>query len=170
MSDNPGVTFNQLQDNAFKLMFNNIPNVEYSCIETNLPGISIENTPVNTPLSPLNIPDNIIRFNPLRVSFLVDQNLKNYLEIWRWMVGIGFPNSHEQAKVFETHNDIYSEATLAITTNKMNPNIFVNIHNIWPTSLSDIIFTSQSDDIEYVVANVEFRYTTYSFRGDFDCD
>lgn len=163
---NISTEFTQLQENAFKLMFNNIPNVEYSCFATNLPGLAIRSTSTPTPLSPLEIPDNIVGFTPLRVSFLVDQNLKNYMEIWRWMVGIGFPNSHAQARVFEHHNDIYSEATLIITTNKMNPNITVNFHNIWPAEISDLRFTAQSKEMEYLTAEVVFRYTTYTIGDD----
>ena len=37
-----------------------------------------------------------LTFETLNITFLVDEELQNYRELWDWIVGMGSPVSHSQ--------------------------------------------------------------------------
>ena len=135
----------------FKFSIVKLPKVEYFCTQVNLPGISIsDNYSQPTPFRDIPLPGEKLRYEPLSVTFLVDENLENYREIHGWMYGIGYPKSRTQfASLVEAGKDrfpttgrdslttdagkvkygalplgpIFSDATLNVLTSKNNANI-----------------------------------------------
>ena len=124
-------------------------------------------------------------FENLSISFIVDEYLENYISLHDWLTGIGFPKSRSQ---FSTFRDItsktpdsqkgvstdigdvkqstpdkamYSDAFLMILSNKNNPIVEVNFHNVYPISLSALDFSQSATDVEYMTASAEFAYQIY---------
>ena len=56
---------------------------------------------------------------------------------------------------------MYSDAFLMVLSNKNNPIVEINFHNIYPTSLSGLEFTQTATDVEYMTASAEFAYQIY---------
>jgi hypothetical protein len=48
------------------------------------------------------------------VSFIIDEDLLNWRELYDWMVGLTFPERHSQYKT-QKDNFIYSDATLILS-------------------------------------------------------
>ena len=132
----------------FKFSIIKLPKVEYFCTQVNLPGVSIsDNYTQPTPFRDIPLPGEKLRYEPLSMTFLVDENLENYQEIHGWLRGLGFPGGHEEFKKlldsgadrFPTSKSsvlpdagrskfaapntgaIFSDATLNILTSKNNP-------------------------------------------------
>ena len=128
-----------------------------------------------------------ITYNPLTITFIVDEYLENYKSLHDWMTGIGFPSNRSE---FRTHRDVtsntpaggseppvdliglatpdramYSDAFLMILSNKNNPILNVNFENVFPTSLSGLDYTQGATDVEYMTAEVEFQYQIYKFES-----
>ena len=83
----------------FKFSIVKLPKVEYFCTQVNLPGIAIaDNYSQPTPFRDIPLPGEKLRYEPLTVTFLVDENLENYQEIHGWLRGIGFPGGHAEFK------------------------------------------------------------------------
>ena len=83
----------------FKFSIIKLPKVEYFCTQVNLPGISIsDNYSQPTPFRDIPLPGEKLSYEPLAVTFIVDENLENYQEIHGWLRGIGFPGGHEEFK------------------------------------------------------------------------
>ena len=59
---------------------------------------------------------------------------------------------------------MYSDAFLMILSNKNNPIIEVNFHNVFPTSLSALDFSQDATDVEYLTASAEFSYQVYEIN------
>ena len=92
----------------------------------------------------------ILTYETLNVTFLIDEYLKNWQEVFEWMVG-------EENK--------YTSAVLTILSSAMNPTIEFHFKDIFPTSLSEISFDSTTTDPTYQVATVSFNYTEYNIKN-----
>ena len=94
--------------------------------------------------------------------------MKNYLEIYNWLVGLGFPDNFDQYKNFEqasVNQRNLSDATLSILSSKYNPNLRVKFQNMFPESISELQFSTTATDIDYLEATVTFRYSLYTVES-----
>jgi hypothetical protein len=176
----------------FKFSIAKLPKVEYFCTQVNLPGVSIsDNYSQPTPFRDIPLPGEKLRYEPLSVTFLVDENLENYQEIHGWLRGIGFPGGHEEFKTlldggsdrFPTSKNtslgdagrvkfnapstggILSDSTLNILTSKNNPVTEVRFRDCFPISLSSLQYNQQAADTDYLTATVTFEYKIYDFAN-----
>lgn len=166
---------NTFQANKFKLVFKRIPNTTFFCQNITLPGLTLgEVSPVPTPFSTMKTPGNRLTFEILSVGFILDEDLANYLEIFRWMVGLGFPKTFTQfenlkntvidgAKLSDLQNKdsfTMSDAVVMLLTNKGNPNIEFRFSNCFPTQLDGVELTA-TEEPQAVVVRAQFAYSTY---------
>lgn len=159
---------NFLGQTGFRLVLDRIPNVTYFSQSASLPGISLSVRDSETPLLRYPLPGNTLEFAPFNITFRVDEDMTNYLEIYNWMIGLGFPTSTDQRRLFiQTSNNRAeeSDATLIIMSSKYNPNIRVKFQRMFPESISDLRFDTMATDIEYLEATVTFRYTQYTIES-----
>ena len=176
----------------FKFSIAKLPKVEYFCTQVNLPGISIsDNYTQPTPFRDIPLPGEKLRYEPLSMTFLVDENLENYQEIHGWLRGLGFPGGHQEFKnlldggsdrfptsksstlgdagrvKFNAPNTggILSDSTLSILTSKNNPVTEVRFSDCFPISLSSLQYNQQATDTDYLTATVTFEYKIYDFAN-----
>ena len=169
----------------FRFGIHQLPKVEFFTVSANLPGVSVPTTTLATPFTDISIMGEKTEFENLTISFIVDEYLENYISLHNWLTGIGFPKSRSQ---FSTFRDItsdtpdsqkgvstdigdvkqstpdksmYSDAFLMILSNKNNPIVEVNFHNVYPISLSALDFSQAATDVEYMTASAEFAYQIY---------
>lgn len=174
----------------FKFSIAKLPKVEYFCTQVNLPGISIsDNYTQPTPFRDIPLPGEKLRYEPLSVTFLVDENLENYQEIHGWLRGFGFPSDHKEFSNlldsgkdrFPTSNTsilgdagrvkygspstggTFSDATLSVLSNKNNSVLEVRFSDVFPISLSSLSYNQQATDVDYLTATVTFDYKIYDF-------
>jgi hypothetical protein len=123
---------------------------------------------VVNPLLDYPLPGEKLTFSPFDISFRVDEDLKNYIEIYNWLVGLGSPSSMDQYKRFQNasiNQSNLSDATLSILSSKYNPNLRVKFTNMFPESISQLLFTTTASDIDYLEATVSFRYSMYTIES-----
>ena len=174
----------------FKFSIVKLPKVEYFCTQVNLPGISIsDNYSQPTPFRDIPLPGEKLRYEPLAVTFIVDENLENYIEMHTWLTSIGFPKDRSQFKKFRsttantpvttqgTSSDIgdvkpataersmFSDATLTVLTNKNNPIAEVRFADCFPTSISSLEYNQNVTDVDYLTADITFKYKIYEIHS-----
>jgi len=166
----------------FKFSIVKLPKVEYFCTQVNLPGIAIaDNYSQPTPFRDIPLPGEKLTYEPLSVTFLVDENLENYQEIHGWLRGLGFPGGHAEFKklldggadrfptstkpVAPDTGGLFSDATLNILTSKNNPVTEVRFSDCFPISLSSLQYNQQATDTDYLTATVTFNYKLYDFAN-----
>jgi len=126
-----------------------------------------------TYLKDIDIPGDKITFNDLTLRFLVDENLENYVEIQNWIRGIGYPESLSEIYNWQKNNSVmdvqdksqmnlYSDATLTVLTSSNNSNFQVKFSDVFPYSITDLQFDATDSDIDYLTAEVTFKYTIYN--------
>jgi hypothetical protein len=152
---------------GFKFQLNNFPEVNYFCQSATLPGISISAIDIATPLKSIQIAGDEVNFEELTIKFIVDENMKNWLSIYDWIVGLGFPTPEGQDKYRKLSEDLEltTDATLTVLTGNMNPQINFVFRECFPLSLSSVAFDSGGTDIDYVTADVSFRYDVYTVKN-----
>ena len=166
LQDQP-TNINFLSPIGFKFQLNNFPEVNYFCQSASLPGISISSISVPTPLKAIDIAGDEVSFEELSIKFIVDENMKNWLSIYDWIIGLGFPTKEGQEKykkLTET-STLTTDAVLTVLTSNMNPQINFYFKECFPLSLSSIAFDSGGTDIDYVTADVSFRYDVYTVEN-----
>ena len=142
---------NPLADVQFKFDVAALPNTSFFIQTVNLPGVSLEAAVIATPqLQNFSRHTGIITYEALDVTFMIDEYLKNWQEIFEWMIG-------EENK--------YTSAVLTILSSSMNPTMEVHFKEIFPTSLSAISFDSTTTDPVYQVATISFNYTEYIIKN-----
>ena len=140
------------------------PQTNWFLTAANLPGISLGEVNQPTPLMQTQVPGNDLTFEPLSVTFLVDENLNNWRELYDWLTGIGFPNDYNEYSDQKKNKQIYSDATLTILNSNMVPNYIIMFKDLFPINVSDINFDSGSADIEGIKATASFRYLSYTYE------
>src|SRR6056300_975695 len=102
----------------FKFSIIKLPKVEYFCTAVNVPGITLGGTMVQpSPLKDIPIPGDKLTYEPLQMSFLVDENLENFQEIHGWLVGLGFPRDYSEFQnLVASGNDRFPAKTTAVSS------------------------------------------------------
>jgi hypothetical protein len=162
---------NPLSSNGFNFSISKLPEVSFFCQEINLPGMSLPTFEVNTPLSALPFSGEILSFEDLNIQFIIDQNMSNYIAVYNWMIGLGFPEDNNQFTDFINLQDTgysrtskeYSDATLQILGSNNLPVKTVKFIDILPLNLSSMNFLSTNTDVSYLVGNVTFKISRYEF-------
>ena len=142
---------NPLADVQFKFDVAALPNTSFFIQTVSLPGVTLEAAVIATPqLQNFSRHTGIITYEALDVTFLIDEYLKNWQEIYEWMIG---------------DENKYTSAVLTILSSSMNPTMEIHFKDIFPTSLSAISFDSTTTDPVYQTATVAFNYTEYIIKN-----
>ena len=169
----------------FRFLINQLPKVQYFTTEANIPGITLDETVLGTPLKDISLLGTKLTYDDLAITFIVDENLENYIEMHTWLTGIGFPKDRKQFSEFRSvtsnmstttrgeSKDIgdvrastpelamTSDAVMTILTNKNNPVVECRFKDVFPTSLSGLTYSQNQTDVDYLTADVNFKYTIY---------
>ena len=124
---------NFLSPNGFRFALRRSPQVAFFCNQANIPDMTLGVTEQATYLKNIPVPGDKIEFGDLNLRFLVDEDLGNYMEIQKWIRGLGFPESldefeklESQAEIFgryaQDQDNIYSDGTLSILSSNLIPN------------------------------------------------
>ena len=84
---------NFLSPAGFQFTITKEPKVSFFCTSATIPELSFETTVQPSYLKDIDVPGEKIQYADLRVRFLVDEDLKNYMAIHNWITGIGYPES-----------------------------------------------------------------------------
>jgi hypothetical protein len=172
----------------FRFLINQLPKVQYFTVSANVPGITLGDATYATPLKDIPLPGEKLTYDDLNITFIVDENLENYIEIHNWLASLGFPKNREQFKTHRsatsnlpkatvgTSGDIgdvkpitsdspmFSDSILTVLSNKNNPVVECRFEDCFPTSLSSLDYSQNQTDVEYLTAEVTFKYKIYEIK------
>ena len=164
---------NFLSPNGFRFSLRRCPQAAFFCNQANIPDMTLGVAEQATYLKNIPVPGDKIQFGDLNLRFLVDEDLGNYMEIQRWIRGLGYPESlnefellEAQAEVFGRYSNdqdnIYSDGTLSVLSSNLVPKFQILFTNLFPYSLSTMTFDATQTDQEYFTADVSFKYAIYT--------
>ena len=150
---------NFLSPVGFKLQLEKFDGVDFFCQSATIPDINMPFAEVNTPFR--NIPiagSGGVQFGDLQLTFIIDEDLVNYMTIHNWIRKYGLSEQLADSK------DDYTNAQLVVLTSHNNSNHIIEFTNIFPVSLTGVPFDATMTDIDYLSANVTFKYEKYDIR------
>jgi hypothetical protein len=163
-----------LQPTKYLLTFDRIKTVQFYCQSVNIPGINLGQAPISTPMLDIFAPGNKITYNPLNIHFLVDEKLQSWQELHAWFRSIASPESFDERKRLGTLQNqyslggkrpqAYSDATLTVLSSLNNPILRVKFYNMFPITLSDIIFDSAQSADDVISADAVFIFDYFDFE------
>lgn len=157
---------NFLSPLEFQATIKRLPNIEFTVQKANVPSISVTLPEQGTPFNKIYFVPDKLTYSNLDLTFLVDEDMKNYREIFDWMHGISAPQSGAQyANINKSRDGVESDVELLILNSKKNAKIAVQFINCMPINLSDLNFDVTQTDIQYLEATVSFQVQSFSFRA-----
>ena len=167
---------NYMSPLGFKLILTKTPKVDFLCQSANIPQISMGTAVQPSYLKDIPVPGDKVLYDDLSIRFLVDEKMENYLAIYKWITGLGYPESIGQFKQLRK-DDIrtnasasdegdpryfeFSDATLQILSSNYKPSVLVNFKDAFPISLSTLEFDVSQRDYSFFTASVTFKYTIF---------
>ena len=178
-----------LSPTQFKFNIHQLPKVEFFCTAANVPAINLGEAIFPTPYKQIPVMGETLTYDNLSISFIVDENLENYIELHEWLTAIGFPKDREQFTTFRSSTadspvltqgisddrglttgtaqlstsarGMFGDAILTILTNKNNPVVEVRFQDLFPVALGALDFTQTATDVEYITVTADFSYKIY---------
>ena len=164
--------YNLLSPVSFKFQIKKLETVSYFCQNVNLPGLTLGEFTRVTPFKDYPIPGDKITYDDLSISFLVDEDMSNYIELLNWMKNLGSPSdpsTQYKSLIGETQSNvirgIMSDCTLTILTNNMNANKSGVFEDCFPITLSEISFESVVDDVAPIIASATIKFRDYTIKA-----
>jgi len=150
---------NFLSPLGFKFTIKKTPNVNYFVQSVNLPSITVGSTAMPTPFVRVPIAGDHLTYGDLTLTFKVDEEMSNYIELFNWVKAIGKPDSYEQYDP----EQVYSDATLTVLSSAYRMKQEIQFYDIFPVDLGGFTFMTTAGDVDYIESIVTFKYRSYDF-------
>jgi len=153
---------NYLNPTSFLVSVKRLPNVVFFTQRAILPSVSMSAVTTPTPLKNIyNVPDHL-EYAELDLSFIIDEDMNNYLEILRWMEGIATPEKLSQYdRLQKSEEGIRSDIVVVLTNSAKNPHIEIRYKDAFPLTISPISLDITPSDVQYPEATVTFRHNGF---------
>lgn len=169
---NNNINRNLLGQQNFHFNIARLPYTTFFGQSANIPGISLPRVSTGTPFTKLQNPGDHITWNDFEVKFTVDEDLRNWQEIFNWMNGLGFPDNFDQYKSLKEdtttslfkRGSVFSDGTLTIINSVNIPVIEVKFKDLFPVGLSEIRLETTTPGVEYIQATATFSYLLYTLN------
>tara|TARA_Y100000004_G_scaffold176512_1_gene217142 strand:+ start:7896 stop:8399 length:504 start_codon:yes stop_codon:yes gene_type:complete len=165
MSTNLTTNLNMLSPGNFKVMIDSseFANVQFFCTSANVPALTQSEVQQGYGNRTAYVPGDTMEFGTFEVTFIVDEEMKNYIEMHDWLKKNADYNINETKTTKFNHEEKVKDITLSIQTNKNTINKQIRFMDAFPTSLGELAFTTQDTAVEYITCTVSFRYNRFEF-------
>lgn len=177
--------FNYSQSNQFKVSLSIFPKTEWFVVRANIPSVTLGQGVQATRLIDMPIVGDKITYDQFYFTFLVDEQLQNYMELHNWLLNIGFPERYDQfqgqvrpdgttrptGKTSDRNvagfgkysdRDLYSDITMHILSSKNNPVAKIKFFECFPVNLTNVEYSQQESDTTYAECTATFAYTLFT--------
>ena len=163
---------NFLSGVGFKFNLTKFPKVDFYSNSARIPELNLELTRQPSYLKNIDVPGERLTYGDLTLRFLVDENMENYISIYTWLKGLGFPETTREFKDLTTDKDgqrdpkeAFCDGTLRILNSNYREVAKVKFNDLFPTSLTSLDFDATNTDIQFFTAEATFKYTIYNLTS-----
>ncbi len=149
----------------FAVGIQRLPEVTFRTKNTTIPDISSSPVKQHTMFNPVNVGGDHVEFSPLDITFLVDEDMKNYISIFDWLTKLNFNKSSSQYSELQgSEFGLYSDINITILNSNKRPNMSFDFINCFPISLSSINLDISQESVEYAEVTATFSYDNFSMK------
>lgn len=143
----------------YALVINRLQGVTFALQTCELPAVTLtERNITNYPKLEYQVPGEKLIFDKLNLSFIVDGDLTNYLEILNWMFqcvdlnsSIGRPKESE----------LISDAVIVIYDKHKQPFKQFRFHGVYPSMLSSLMFSNAGQTNNHLTCQLTLSYSHF---------
>lgn len=167
--DNTPSNKNFLSPLNFKFQIKKAPHVNFFIQKVNIPDVKLISPEYPNPFVNAPIPGEHLTYGILDITFKVDEDLQNYLEIHNWVKALGKPQNYDQYKTIQdkkpgTGDGIYSDISLMVLSSTKMANYEIVFMDAFPVNISSVVFNTTDNDVNYIEASASFRYTLFDIN------
>ena len=168
--DDTPINRNFLSPLNFQFSIKRAPNVNFFLQKVNIPSIRLPAIEIPTQFVPIPTQFTHMEYGEFSITFKVDEDFQNYLEIHNWIRALGFPKSYSERAAIDAipgytgYGDASDISIIALNSAK-NPNFEITFTDAFPTYLGDVVFDSTFDDVQYITCDATFKYTLYELNS-----
>ena len=163
---------NFLSGVAFKFNLAKFPKVDFFSNSARIPELNLELAEQATYLKNIDVPGEKLNYGDLTLKFLVDENMENYLAVYNWLTGLGFPETTKQYRDFikddsgqRDEKEAFCDGTLRILNSNYKEVAKVKFQDLFPVTLTSLDFDATNTDVQYFTAQATFKYTIYNLSS-----
>ena len=163
---------NPLSSGGFMFTIQKAPAVKFWCNQANLPGLTLGTVAQATPFIQIPQPGDTLVYDTLNIQFMIDADMINYIELWNWMNGLGFPESNENFTAYmdadtrgmrgELAKSV-SDASLTILNNSNVPVKTIQLIDLFPVNLNSLQLQANNSDVVYMIGEATFQFSHWKF-------
>lgn len=168
--DNTPQNKNFLSPLNFKFFIKRSPHVNFFIQKVNIPDLVLKNVNYPNPLVNIPMPGEHLDYGTLNITFKVDEDLQNYMELHNWIRALGKPIDYDEhralaQKAIVTGEGIFSDISLMVLSSTKMANYEVVFADAHPVSLTGMVFNTTDTDVNYIEASASFKYTYYEINN-----
>ena len=159
---------NYLSGIGFKFNLAKYPKVDFFSNSARIPELNLAIATQPSYLKDIDLPGEKLTYGDFTLRFLIDEDMENYMSIYNWLTGLGFPESTKEFGELTTDKDgrremreQYCDGTLRILNSNLREIAKVKFKDLFPVSLTSLDFDATNTDIQYLTAEASFKYTIY---------
>jgi hypothetical protein len=147
----------------FVVSVKRLPNVQFFTQSVNIPSFSMQLIEQPNPFKPIPVPGDRAVYGDLPISFIVDESMDNYIEVYNWMKGLAFPDNFNQYRNLDVSEyGLLTDISIVVMNSHKNPNIEFQFKDCFPVSLSDVTLDTTQSDLIYPQATVTFTFKDFT--------
>jgi hypothetical protein len=156
-----------LPGTGYRLFIKRLPTTAFTIQTVPIPNVRLGALPEATPFVAIPKAGSQLVYDELRVKFLVDKDLVNYLEIYKWLTDLGTERSFWEYRqiVMEPGTGVTSDVTVYILDAKKNPVFQVHFFTCVPTSLGGLVFDATTPRMDYLQAEMTLAFRSYDIES-----
>ena len=152
---------NEIRNNNFLVTFQKLPSVAYYANDIPIPAMALGEAPVYTRTLDFALPGDKIQFDPITITFNVDEHLENYMEVYNWMMELGHP---DRSKITRPEDkDAVSDGIITVLNNNKNPIYNIILKDCFPISLVELAMNIQAS--EPVICTITMKYSWFEINS-----
>ena len=150
---------NLAKSTNYRLNLHALPQVQFWLTTCNLPTVSSNEVPIPDPVHGFRYrPSNTMMPAPMTITFLVDEDYSNYMEILNLMFKASGP---DPSKRFKEEDATGTDGSLHILSNNKNiSDVVFTFHNLFPTILGELQMTNDSAEPLLTDLTLQYDYMT----------
>lgn len=148
----PSQNMNFLTPTRGTLQIKGLEDAEFSVTKFNLPSLNLNFTEVPTPFWAGREANTSPVFGPLEIEFIVDEDMKNWLAVFNWMMDLSFRRKSPTRS---------SDGSIIIYSSNNNPIAKFHLSELIPIFLSKIPFDESVSETTPVIASAQFAMTYF---------
>lgn len=167
--ENPNI----LHANSFLVQITRAEKLAFFAQRVNLPGMTVNNPKQGNPYHSIPTAGDSVDWENLQISFAIDEELRNWEEIFNWISGITYPRDFtqfvDQAQDPTGPNpgseeNMYAQITVIVMNNQKNPICEFIFEDCLPMSLDGPVLDITQTSVEPLIATLTLEFSAYRMR------